>query len=435
MKYVLALLILSLIVIVHEFGHFILAKASGVKVVEFSVGMGPRLLKFTKNGTMYSIKLLLFGGSCRMLGEDEDEDGEGFFNSVSVWKRMAIIVAGPLFNFIFAIILSIIFIGKMGYQPCQLYSVEENSPAQEAGLMAGDKIVKINKTNINFYDDYYLYTMEDTGKVMDITYVRDGKKYTTTLVPEYVDEDVYQLGILIDTSYSAGNDNVEGVRISGLSEDMPAKEAGIKEDDILVKINEESVKDYEMLTEVLEKYGDSSVNVTVYRDGEYKTLSLTPKAVHQTYYETGLSMANVWEKLSPIKTVGYSFKYTGYWIKAVFKSFKLLFTGKASVNDLSGPVGIVSMVGEVVTQSSSDGALYVFINLVIFSTMISANLGVMNLLPIPALDGGRLIFLIIEAIRKKPVPREKEGMIHFIGIVLLMLLMVFVMFNDIRKLF
>ena len=141
------------------------------------------------------------------------------------------------------------------------------------------------------------------------------------------------------------------------------------------------------------------------------------------------------EKLSPAGTISYSFKNVGYWIKAVFKSFKLLFTGKVSANDVSGPVGIVSAIGNVVTESKSDGVLYVILNLINWSVMISANLGIMNLLPIPALDGGRLVFLIIEAIRRKPVPREKEGMVHFIGIVLLMVLMVVIMANDIRKLF
>ena len=435
MKYVLAVLILSVIVIVHEFGHFILAKACGVKVLEFSVGMGPRLLKWTRKGTMYSIKLFLFGGSCRMLGEDEDDDGEGSFNSVSVWKRMAIVVAGPMFNFILAIVLSIIFIGKMGYQPCQIYSVDELSSAEEAGLAKGDKIVKINNKSINFYDDYYLYSLDHSGDTMKIVYERDGKKYNTTLIPRYVDKDVYQLGITIDTTYDAGDNNISGVKVSGLSDNMPAADAGIKSGDIVVKINQDEITGYEDLTETLNKYGKKEISVTVYRDGDYKTYNMTPEAIHQTYYETGLSMANVWEHVSPLKTVGYSFNYTGYWIKAVFKSFKLLFTGKASVNDLSGPVGIVTMVGDIVTESSNDGSLYVVMNLIIFSIMISANLGIMNLLPLPALDGGRLVFLIIEAVRKKPVPRDKEGMVHFVGIVLLMILMVFVMFNDIRKLF
>lgn len=426
MKYVLAFLVLSIIIIIHELGHFIVAKASGVTVKEFSLGMGPRLLKFTRKGTMYSIKLFLFGGSCQMLGEDEDNNSEGSFNSKSVWKRIAIIAAGPVFNFILAFVLSVILIGKTGYDPCVIYSVEEGTPAYEAGLQADDHIIKINKTKVNFYGDYSLWALENEGEVMNITYIRDGQKYTTQLIPEYIDRDVYQMGILM---------NPETPSLYDVSEDSPADKAGLKKDDIIVAINGEKVTATDDVSPLVNKSGGEELSVDVLRNGETMNFKLTPDKVHQTYYETGLVMANVWEKCNPAQTIGRSFQYTGYWIKAVFKSFKLLFTGKASVNDVSGPVGIVSAIGDVVSESKSDGALYVFLNLANWCIMISANLGIMNLLPIPALDGGRLVFLFIEAVRRKPVPREKEGMVHFVGIVLLMVLMVVVMFNDIRKLF
>ena len=152
MKYLLAILVLSIIIIIHEFGHFVVAKASGVKVVEFSLGMGPRLLKFTRKGTMYSIKAFLFGGSCQMLGENSEEDGEGSFNSVSVWKRIAIVAAGPLFNFLLAFFCAVFFIGKVGYDPVVINSVKENSAAYEAGLQSGDKIVGINGKKMTFFE-------------------------------------------------------------------------------------------------------------------------------------------------------------------------------------------------------------------------------------------------------------------------------------------
>ena len=426
MKYVIAFLVLSIIIIVHELGHFIVAKASGVTVTEFSLGMGPRLLKFKRKGTMYSIKLFLFGGSCQMLGEDEDNNSEGSFNSKSVWKRMAIIFAGPFFNFILAFVLSIILIGKIGYDPCVVYSVEEGSAADEAGLMAGDRIVKINKTKINFYGDYSLWITENEGDVMNITYERDGQKYTTKLVPEYIDEDVYQMGVLMDQDVPL---------ISSVSDDTPAHEAGVKSGDKILSINGTPVTTTDEVSPLVRANGDNELTLVVERDGEEVTLKMTPAKVHQTYYDRGMYMSAAREECSPLETIEYSFKNVGYWIKAVFKSFKLLFTGKVSANDVSGPVGIVSAIGNVVSESKSDGALYVFLNLVNWGVMISANLCVMNLLPIPALDGGRLVFLIIEAVRRKPVPREKEGIVHFVGIVLLMVLMVIVMANDIRKLF
>ena len=197
MKFFYAFLIISIVIIVHELGHFIIAKASGVKVVEFSVGMGPRLVKFKIKGTLYSIKLFLFGGSCQMLGEDlyestdavakvkednptdksqenivPDESDGVSFNSVSVWKRIAIIIAGPLFNFILAFVFAVILIGKMGYNPVQVYSVDDNSPAYYAGLKEGDRIIRVNGKKMNFYDDYYLYMYDKNGIDLNVEYIR-----------------------------------------------------------------------------------------------------------------------------------------------------------------------------------------------------------------------------------------------------------------------
>lgn len=427
MKYVLAILVLSLVIIIHEFGHFIVAKASGVKVVEFSLGMGPRLIKFTRKGTMYSIKLFLFGGSCQMLGDNTEEEGEGSFNSVSVWKRIAIIAAGPIFNFILAFIFAVFLIGKMGYNPVVLYDVKEGTPAYEAGLQAGDTIIKINGKKMNFYGDYTLYMYDHQGATLNITYKRDGNTYRTTVTPKHITDNVYQLGI-----YTSQNDKTI---ISDIVSGGPADKSGVKADDVILSINGISVSKQADISPAVQTSNGEEIEVVVDRNGEQLTVKLTPESVKQNYYEYGYSMANVWVKCSPSGTIKYSFKEVGYWIKAVFKSLGMLVTGNVKLDDLSGPVGIVSAIGDVVEESKTDGALYILMNLINWCIMISANLGVMNLLPIPAVDGGRLVFLFIEAIRKKPVPREKEGMVHFVGIILLMILMVVVLFNDISKFF
>ena len=284
MKYVIALLVLSILIIVHEFGHFIIAKASGVTVTEFSLGMGPRLLKFTKNGTMYSIKLFLFGGSCRMLGEDEENDAEGSFNSKSVWKRIAIVFGGPLFNFIFAFICAVILIAKIGYDPCVVYSVDADSPAETAGLMAGDKITKINNTNVTFYGDYSLYLLENEDAVMELTYERDGNTYTTTLTPEYIDKDVYQMGVYM---------NADSPTISSVSEDTPAYEAGLKEGDLILAIDGKQVTASEEVSPIVQACGGNAITLTIERDGEEMNLSFVPEMVHSTYYYRGVYMSNI----------------------------------------------------------------------------------------------------------------------------------------------
>lgn len=428
MQYFLAFIVLSIIILVHEFGHFILAKASGVKVVEFSLGMGPRLIKFTRNGTMYSLKLFFFGGSCNMLGEvdDEDAEAEGSFLKANIWQRIAICFAGPVANFVLAFVGAVILIGMIGYDPCVVYNVEENTPAYEAGLQDGDHIVDVNGTNVIFYGDYRMYTMFYEGEEINLTVKRDGEEKVISFTPEYVSEDVYLMGVYMDSDTPT---------ITQLSEDYPAKDAGMKAGDVIYSINGTLTETSDMVTEVVNSCEGKEMEIVVLRDNEKVTLKLTPKKVHQEYYDYGYTLSGVRVKCNPLETIKYAFCEVGHWIKTVFLSFKLLFSGGASVNDLSGPVGIVTAIGDVVEQSKSDGIKYVFLNLVNWTIMISANLGVMNLLPLPALDGGRLIFLFIEAVTGKPVPRDKEGMVNFIGIILLMILSVLILFNDIRKLF
>lgn len=425
MKYFLAIVVLSVIIVIHELGHFIIAKASGVKVVEFSLGMGPRLLKFTKGGTMYSLKLFLLGGSCQMLGEDEDNSEEGSFNSKSVWKRIAIIAAGPIANFVLAFVGAVLLIGIAGYDPAIVHSVDENSAAYEAGLMPGDKIVDVNGTNITFYGDYGIYLLFNEGKDMEMTVLRDGKEQLITFTPDYIEEDVYQIGIYMD----------QKALITSTVEGYPAYEAGLKSNDLILSIDGVPCTNSDDVSELIQKAEGKEVTLVVKRDGKEVTIKLTPDIVHREYYDYGFYLSGERVKCNPIETIKYSFQQVGYWIKTVFYSFRMLFSGQAGFNDLSGPVGIVTAIGDVVEESKSDGALYVFLNITNWTIMISANLGVMNLLPIPALDGGRLIFLFIEAIRKKPIPKEKEGLVHFVGVVLLLLLSAAVLVNDIRKLF
>lgn len=366
MSIIIALLIFSVIVIIHELGHFLLAKKNGIIVNEFSVGMGPRIFTIVKGKsglhfmlfpstkgdlenpdwegrTLYSLKLLPIGGSCMMLGEDEEIENEGAFNKKGVWARISVVVAGPIFNFILAFFLAIVVIGFVGYDPPLLLSVEEGMPMSEAGFKAGDEIVKINNNSIHFERELrnYIQFHPFNGDPVKIVYKRDGEKNTTFVTPIET-ENGYRLGF--------------GV-------------------------------------------GD---------------------------------IARV--KTNPMGVMKYGFLEVKYWIVTTVESLKLLITGKVGLNDMAGPVGIVNMIGDTYEANKVDGLLIAVLSMFNISILLSANLGVMNLLPIPALDGGRLVFLIIEAFRGKPIDQEKEGMVHLIGMVALMLLMAVVMFNDIRRL-
>lgn len=349
MKIVIAILIFSLIIIIHELGHFLLAKKNGIGVLEFSLGLGPKLCGFQKGETYYCIKALPFGGECRMLGEDDDEDADNAFGKKSAWARISVVAAGPVFNFILAFVLAVIVTSISGIDTTsvKLFSdvgPEKVCPLKEAGIKEGDVITEINGKNMNLSREIYLYLqMNNNAKDLKITYERDGKEKTATVTPV--------------------------------------------------------------------------------KDEEYNK------------YMIGISGLGVREDGNPLEILEYSLYEVKYWISATFESLGMLISGEVGVDDLSGPVGIVDVIGDTYEEAKSSGALSVLLSMLNMSILLTANLGVMNLLPLPALDGGRLVFLLIEAVTGRRVSPKVEGVVHFVGLMLLLALMVFVMFNDISKIF
>lgn len=341
MSIILALLIFSVIVIVHELGHFLLAKCNGITVTEFSVGMGPRILSHEWGGTRYSLKILPFGGSCMMVGEEEESNEEGSFGSKSVWARIAVVAAGPVFNFLLAFVLSVIIVANIGYDDT-IVNVTPGYPAAEAGMQNGDEIVRMGGSRTYVYREISLFNSIYQGRTAEVTYRRNGENYTVTLQP----------------------------------------------------VRDES-----------------------------------------GFYRYGFEKVSARTKGNVLQIVKYSFAELRYWLKATVESLMMLFRGRVGLDDMSGPVGIVSAIGDTYEANRSDGWYYVTLSMMMMSILLSVNLGVMNLLPIPALDGGRLVFLIIEAVRGRALPQEKESMVHFIGFVLLMGLMVVVLFNDLKHIF
>lgn len=353
-------IIFGVVVVAHEFGHFIVAKVNGIKVLEFSIGMGPKLVKFTKGDTEYSLRLLPIGGACMFEGEDglfeEDEETErlqdenplerpktsqeGSFQNASVWVRIATVIAGPLFNIILGYILAIIIVMTCGTIIPKVMEVHEGYPAYEAGLQAGDIITEINGEDIHLFREIQINTMLYSGGEWEIEYERNGERYTTTLTP-------------------------------------------------------------------------------VQSNGSY-IIGITGGELHES---KGFDLFE------------YSWYEVRYWLNTTFKSLQMLFTGQLTKDDVAGPVGVAGVISDTIEETKQYGFLTVLINMVNIALLLSINLGIMNMLPIPALDGGRLVFLLIEAVIRRPVPKKAEAIVHMIGFALLMLLMVFVLFNDISKFF
>ncbi|MCD8120076.1 MAG: RIP metalloprotease RseP [Lachnospiraceae bacterium] len=428
MSIIFAIIIFSLLILIHEFGHFLIAKKNGVCVTEFSLGMGPRILKKQVGETLYSWKLFPFGGSCMMLGEDEEgtEDDPRSFQSKSVWARIAVVAAGPVFNFLLAIVLSVVVIGCVGIDKPTVLSVTEGMPAYEAGLREGDVVTSYDGSGVSIGREIYLQEVVNpmSDETIIITYKRDGVKYTAEVTPELVQK--YMLGMTYSTADDASVTVSEGGALEA---------AGLQDGDVITAINGTAIADGLAMSEYLAEnpIGAETMSVTYLRDGEETTVEVTPVLTES--YSIGWSYNLYREKVGPLATIGYSFLEFKYDVKSVFKSLGMLFTGKLTANDVSGPVGIVDMIGDTYEETKSDGWYYVLLTMANLTVLLSANLGVMNLLPIPALDGGRLVFLIIEAVVGKPVPRDKEAIVHMIGMILLLILMVLIMFNDIWKLF
>lgn len=437
MSIIVAILVFSIIIIIHELGHFLLAKKNGIGVVEFSIGLGPTIWGITKGETKYSIKLLPFGGMCQMVGEDSEQDtvAENAFYSKGVWQRFSVIFAGPFFNFILAFGLSLFVIGFVGYDAPTIASVTAGAPADLAGLQAGDLIKKIGGDKVSIgreVDSYFMYN-EITADPIEVIYERDGKEHSTTIEPVLTKQ--YLLGF----SYYPNADSVP--EVLSVNENFPFHLAGILPGDVITHVNGEKLSTGAELSTYMDAHplDGSVVSVTYERKGETGTKSTTVELtplLYQEVYSVGFAYNLAREKTDVLQTLKYSLIEVKYWIVTTVKNLGMLVTGQLSSKDVGGPVAIIGTIGDVYEQTSEQGnALDVVLQMAYITILLSANLGVMNLLPIPALDGGKLLFTLIEAVRGKPIDREKEGMVHLIGMVLLMILMVFIFFNDIKNVF
>ena len=427
MRIIVALLILSFVIFFHELGHFLMAKASHICVNEFALGMGPRILSFKRGETTYALRIFPIGGLCAMKGEDDEDYSEGSFQSAKVWQRILVVAAGPLFNFLLALIIAWIVIFSIGADPARVVSVQPGSAAEAAGLQEGDLITSYEGHGISNARELSMYLTLDGVPTDEIslTYERDGQKRSISYVPEVTER--YLFGYNYDGE-------LEQIVVTGTSKGSPAEAVGLKSGDIVTGLNGVSlptVEDYQAY--IAENPLDGSpVEMTFERDGVEYSVTLTPEKTQNA--SGGFSFNGAREKQDFISSVGYGFGEIKFWINTTIKSLASLFTGRFGIQDLSGPVGVVHVIGEVYEEAKAEGMLTLVMNLLNMIILLSANLGVMNLLPLPALDGGRLVFLIIECIRHKPCNQKIEGMVHLVGIVALLALAAFIAFNDVIKL-
>ncbi|EOD00614.1 RIP metalloprotease RseP [Caldisalinibacter kiritimatiensis] len=405
-----AIFVFFLVVMIHELGHFVAAKSVGIKVHEFSIGMGPRLFKIGKGETEYSIRAIPIGGYVKMEGEDEHSDDIRSFNNKPVTARMATIAAGPIMNFILAIIVYGLITLFVGANTTIVADIDKNYPEYKAGLRSGDRIVKVNDKYINSWDEYINNLNKAGDEKFSITVLRENEELKFSIKPA--------TRKFIGITPQMENNKPTTV-IAMVDNTLPAYEAGIKSGDKIIKINNQDIKTWEDIKEGINRPRSGIVEITVLRNGEEINFKIKPKEQPIVGFTTEVD-----------KSIGFAikngFKRTIFYIGMMFEFFGKLLSGRVASNQIAGPVGVINLVGEAAKLG--------FIPLLSLAGFISINLGFFNLLPIPALDGSRLLFQIIELFRGKPIDPEKEGFIHFVGFVFLILLMIFVTYKDIIRL-
>ena len=395
----LAILGLSVLVITHELGHYLMGKWLGFTITEFSVGLGPKIFGIKGKETEFTLRALPIGGSCRFFGEDgaendkdkkhpeafEEEEtetqkgpkepDERLFSSKPAWKRFLVVLAGPLTNILTCVVLSFVLLLAFGTMRevssegfVRVGNVVENGPAARAGVETGDIILSVDGKPINSSADLQSALKEASVEGLTMTVLRGATDETKKVTENHFET----------VTHSINGGETHTFALTNLLD----QETGNK----MVKIE----------------------------------FSLLPnKTVTERY--------TVW------KAAYMAFPETWETAKLVYESIGMLLRGEASCRDMAGIVGVVNVVSETVSQAgTASAATEAFLFLM---ALIAVNLGIMNLLPLPALDGGRLVFIVLEMIRRKPVPPEKEGMVHLIGMIALLLLMVAITINDLIRCF
>lgn len=407
--------ILGFLVFIHEGGHFLVAKLCKIKVNEFAIGFGPTI--WTKQGkeTKYALRLIPLGGFVNMVGEEERSEEEGSFSKASIPKRIAVVAAGGLVNIAFAIIVYFVLTSSTGNNVAPIIDQPmENSGALIAGLQSGDKITKINGKTIHYRSDLDKALEKCNGEDITVVVDRNGENQTYTFKPQ--EEKYNYTGIAISTS---GENNTT---IAAITKGSPAELQGLQVKDIITKVNGVDVNnDPKKLVEEINKTQGTEIKFEVERNKEIIQVSIIPEVQSEYYLGVYLKLA----ENNFINNIYYAFWETGEFSFSIIDNLKMLFTGNVSIDQMMGPVGI----GEVVAQTNG------FADFIYILALVSISLGFTNLLPFPPLDGGKIVILLIEAIRRKPMKEKTELTIQSIGFMLLIGLSIYVTYNDILRIF
>jgi regulator of sigma E protease len=438
--------VIGILILVHELGHFFVARWTGVGVERFSIGFGPVLLRWRGKETEYALSAIPMGGYVKMMGEESPLEGGGAptydparaFALKPLWARFLIVFAGPAMNLVLAAAIFAVVLAAMGrpvWSPT-IGRVNDGSPAAAAGLRDGDTIVAVNGQPVTYWEDVESAVARSGGRPLELRVRRDGSELTTSVTP--------RLRVVIDPIFRESReawDISAGLQalplITSVGPRSPAEKAGLKSGDVVVQAADQALRSPDDLLDIIRARPEKTFAMVVERDGKRLTLTVTPDAVKERSatgdevtvgkIQAGLGLKA--ERFEPYGVLGAAWHgivrtwdMTALTAKGLWK----LVSRQLDLSNIGGPIQIATET----TRQAHEGLLSV----ALFVAVISVNLGVLNLLPIPMLDGGHLLFFVIEAVLGRPLSLRKREVAQQVGFVLLMVIMVFALYNDLTRL-
>lgn len=406
--------LLGFLVLIHEGGHFIVAKLCKIRVNQFAIGFGPTILKKQGKETLYALRLIPLGGFVSLEGEEERSNKEGSFSKTTIPKKIAIVAAGGVVNIVFGLVVYFTLVSIGGNYISNEIDKIQNQQLIAQGIQQGDKIVKINDQDIRLNSDIAKGITKSKENKAVLTIQRNNEQFEINT--ELIQVQNKNVGIYFKRSQE------NNCQIALVYPESPAEIAGIKAKDIILEVDGKAVENSpKKAVEYIQNSQNETITIKINRNEEEKTFELTPSII--TTYSLGVHFKTAQNNFT--NNIYYGFWDTTNFSLSIIDNLKMLFTGKVKADQLMGPIGISEMVAETT-------GVYDFIYLL---ALISLSLGVTNLLPFPPLDGGKIVIYLIEAIRRKPLKESIEINIQLIGFGLIIALSLFVAYNDILRIF
>ena len=418
--------VLGVLVFVHEFGHFVVARMLGVRVITFCIGMGPKLLKFNRGGIEYAIAALPIGGYVKMAGENPDEPHTGAadeFLSRPKWDRFRILLAGPVMNIVLSLVLMTVVLAQ-GAQvpifesdPVDVAVVMKGSPAEQGGIKPGDRIVKVGSQRTDTWEDFFLAIGGRAERDVPITLLREGRETVVTVRPEAQTKmRIGDIGVLPNVHPS----------IRSLEANGPADKAGLKVEDVVLALNSEPIIFSGQLSAEIRKYPDEQITLTIQRAGASLDVQVTPRRQGGIGL-IGIGIQDPYRTIQPnlLGAAKMSVERNVQFAGLIVQTLRGLLTRETSPAQLMGPVAIAQMSGDFAAAG--------WIALAGYMAMLSLNLGLLNLLPIPVLDGGHIFIMAVEGLVRRDLSLKMKERLMLAGFLVLMVLMVTVMYNDLAR--